>query len=149
MCVCVFLILTMMMNSGGSSSNSSRGPGSAPLRMETQEQRKLGYGGDDGGMGNNNNNGGDGDDDGEEEDGWNPGGDGGEPSTIGLAILLIFGAWALWEYKRPGGTLNPQTKIDQQRARYEKAYKAKYGYFPGEKPAPKINSGGTGKVNFN
>ena len=114
--------------------------------METQEQRKLGYGGDDGGMGGGGN-GDDGDDgdDGDYDDGWNPGGEG-EPSTMGLGILLVAGAWALWEYKRPGGSLNPQTKIDQQRARYEKAFKNKYGYFPGEEPARRLGSSGSSSI---
>ena len=116
--------------------------------METQEQRKLGYGGDDGGMGGGGN-GDDGDDgeDGDYDDGWNPGGEG-EPSTMGLGILLVIGAWALWEYKRPGGSLNPQTKIDQQRARYEKAFKNKYGYFPGEEPARRVGSSGSSSITF-
>ena len=78
--------------------------------METQEQRKLGYGGDDGGMsGGGGGDDGDDGDDGDYDDGWNPG-DEGEPSTMGLGILLVIGAWALWEYKRPGGSLNPQRK---------------------------------------
>lgn len=109
-----------------SSSGSSRGPGSAPLRMETQEQRKFGYGGD--GLPPD-------DDDDEEawDDGWNPGGEG-SPSVWGLVILLVVGAWALWEYKRPGGSLNPETKRLAQRRRYERAYKLKYGHLPGERP---------------
>jgi hypothetical protein len=59
-----------------------RGPGAAPLRMENEDQRKFGYGGD-----------------------------GGAPSQTGLFILLGAGAWALWEYKRPGGALNPQARF--------------------------------------
>ena len=114
--------------------------------METQEQRKLGYGGDDGGMGGGGGDDGDDGDDGDYDDGWNPGGEG-EPSTMGLGILLVIGAWALWEYKRPGGSLNPQTKIDQQRARYEKAFKNKYGYYPGEEPARRVG-GGSSSITF-
>ena len=115
--------------------------------METQEQRKLGYGGDDGGMsGGGGGDDGDDGDDGDYDDGWNPG-DEGEPSTMGLGILLVIGAWALWEYKRPGGSLNPQTKIDQQRARYEKAFKNKYGYYPGEEPARRVG-GGSSTITF-
>jgi len=112
--------------SASSSAGSSRGPGSAPLRMETQEQRKFGYGGD--GLPPD-------DDDDEEawDDGWNPGGEG-APSAWGLVILLVVGAWALWEYKRPGGSLNPETKRLAQRRRYERAYKLKYGHLPGERP---------------
>lgn len=112
--------------SASSSAGSSRGPGSAPLRMETQEQRKFGYGGD--GLPPD-------DDDDEEawDDGWNPGGEG-SPSVWGLVILLVVGAWALWEYKRPGGSLNPETKRLAQRRRYERAYKLKYGHLPGERP---------------
>ena len=34
-------------------------------------------------------------------------------------ILLAAGAWALWEYKRPGGVLNPQTAKDRARRQYE------------------------------
>ena len=49
------------------------------------------------------------------DDGWEPGGDGDGPSPWGLGILLVIGAWALWEYKRPGGILNPQTKQDAMR----------------------------------
>jgi hypothetical protein len=138
--------LSLVLRSGGGSSNKGRGPGSAPLRMETQEQRKLGYGGDDGGMGGGGGDDGDDGDDGDYDDGWNPGGEG-EPSTMGLGILLVIGAWALWEYKRPGGSLNPQTKIDQQRARYEKAFKNKYGYYPGEEPARRVG-GGSSSITF-
>ena len=112
---------------GSSSPGGSRGPGAAPLRMETTEQRKFGYGGD--GQPPRD------DDDDEEawDDGWNPG-DEGQPSAWGLVILLVIGSWALWEYKRPGGSLNPETKRRKQRARYERAFKAKYGYLPGERP---------------
>jgi len=119
---------------------AGRGPGAAPLRMETDEQRKFGYGGDGVPPG-----GGGGDDDDEEawDDGWNPGGEG-QPSTWGLIILLVVGAWALWEYKRPGGSLNPETKRRLARRRYERAFKAKYGYLPGERPPSP--SGGTGSI---
>ena len=54
--------------------------------METGDQRKFGYGGD--GLPPD-----DGDDG---DDGWEPGGEG-SPSTAGLVILLVAGAWALWE----------------------------------------------------
>ena len=50
------------------------------------------------------------------DDGWNPGGEG-QPSAWGLIILLVVGAWALWEYKRPGGSLNPETKSSAARRR--------------------------------
>ena len=33
---------------GGGKPKPARGPGQAPLRMQTDEQRKLGFGGDDG-----------------------------------------------------------------------------------------------------
>jgi hypothetical protein len=78
-----------------------RGPGAAPLRMENEDQRKFGYGGD--GLPPD-------DYDGDDE-GWEPGGDGGAPSQTGLFILLGAGAGALWEYKRPGGALNPQARF--------------------------------------
>jgi len=119
---------------GSSSPGGSRGPGAAPLRMETTEQRKFGYGGD--GQPPRD------DDDDEEawDDGWNPG-DEGQPSAWGLVILLVIGSWALWEYKRPGGSLNPETKRRKQRARYERAFKAKYGYLPGERPPTSAGSG--------
>ena len=52
-------------------------PGAAPLRMETDDQRKFGYGGD--GLPPS-----DGDDDGS----WEPGGDSGAPNPYGLFILL-------------------------------------------------------------
>lgn len=119
---------------GGSS--AGRGPGAAPLRMETDEQRRFGYGGDGAPPG---------EDDDEEswDDGWNPGGEG-TPSVWGLVILLVVGAWALWEYKRPGGSLNPETKRAKQRARYERAFRAKYGYLPGERPT--ATGGGTGSI---
>ena len=55
-----------------------RGPGAAPLRMENEDQRKFGYGGD--GLPPD-------DYDGDDE-GWEPGGDGGAPSQTGLFILL-------------------------------------------------------------
>lgn len=88
-----------------------RGPGSAPLRMETDDQRKFGYGGDDlppgGGYG--------GGDDGK-DDGWRPGGDAEGPSPIGLAVLLGAGAFAWYEYKRPGGYLNKESKRDKREA---------------------------------
>ena len=118
------------------SGSVGRGPGAAPLRMETDEQRKFGYGGD--GLPP-------GDDDEEEawDDGWNPGGEG-TPSIWGLVILLVIGAWALWEYKRPGGSLNPETKRLAQRRRYERAFKAKYGCLPGERPPS--SSGGSGTI---
>ena len=121
---------------GSSSPGGSRGPGAAPLRMETTEQRKFGYGGD--GQPPRD------DDDDEEawDDGWNPG-DEGQPSAWGLVILLVIGSWALWEYKRPGGSLNPETKRRKQRARYERAFKAKYGYLPGERPP---STGATGSI---
>lgn len=120
-----------------SSQGSARGPGAAPLRMETQEQRKFGYGGD--GLPPD-------DDDDEEswDDGWNPGREG-QPSPWGLVILLVVGAWALWEYKRPGGSLNPETKKALQRARYMRAYKARYGHYPGEGPQPG-EGGATGSI---
>lgn len=60
-------------------------------------------------------------DDGDDDGGWEPGGDGSEPSPWGLFILLAAGAWALWEYKRPGGTLNPQTKKDIAMQQYSGA----------------------------
>lgn len=113
-----------------------RGPGAAPLRMETDEQRKFGYGGDGAPPGD--------DDEESWDDGWNPGGEG-SPSIWGLVILLVIGAWALWEYKRPGGSLNPETKRAAQRRRYERAFKAKYGYLPGERP-PSSSSSGSGTI---
>ena len=124
----------------------SRGPGAAPLRMQTDDQRKFGYGGDgcawaevflllhplgvdnrpsccpdDGGSGRG------GDDGGR----WEPGNndDGVRRGTVrafgvpvhrlstyaqvnpvGLAILGVVGLWAYWEWKRPGGRLNPRTR---------------------------------------
>lgn len=117
--------------SGGGS--ASRGPGAAPLRMETGDQRKFGYGGD--GMPPD-----DGDDDG---DGWEPGGEG-EPSPVGLFVLLAAGAWALWEYRRPGGMLNPQTKRDIERRRYEAQLAARK-----RRLAAQGGGGGTGKININ
>ena len=106
----------------------SRGPGQAPLRMQTDEQRKGGYGGDgcacaqshaapctcrrltrarysradDGGRGG----GGGGDDGGM----WSPGGSGDGVNPVGLGILGVCGLWAYWEYKRPGGKLAPKPK---------------------------------------
>uniref|UniRef100_A0A7S0SPH9 Uncharacterized protein n=1 Tax=Mantoniella antarctica TaxID=81844 RepID=A0A7S0SPH9_9CHLO len=115
--------------SGGGS--SSRGPGAAPLRMETGDQRKFGYGGD--GMPP---------DDGDEDDGWEPGGDGSAPSPWGLFILLAAGAWALWEYKRPGGTLNPQTKKDAQLRFYRAQLAMKK-----KRLEQQGGGGGTGKIN--
>ena len=56
---------------------------------------------------------------------------------------MVIGSWALWEYKRPGGSLNPETKRRKQRARYERAFKAKYGYLPGERPP---STGATGSI---
>jgi len=117
------------IGSGGGSS-ASRGPGAAPLRMETGDQRKFGYGGDGAPPD-------DGDDDG---DGWEPGGEG-EPSPLGLFVLLAAGAWALWEYRRPGGTLNPQTKRDIERRRYEAQLASR------KKRLQQARGGGTGKVN--
>ena len=99
--------------------------------METGDQRKFGYGGD--GMPPD-----DGDDDG---DGWEPGGEG-EPSPIGLFVLLAAGAWALWEYRRPGGSLNPQTKKDIQQRRYEQALAAR-----NRKVAAQGDDRGTGTIN--
>jgi len=122
------------------SSSRSRGPGAAPLRMETDEQRKFGYGGDGGGSG-----GGEDEDDEAWDDGWRPG-DGGAPSPWGLVILLCVGAWALWEYKRPGGSLNPETKKAAMRAKYLRAYKAKFGHYPGEAPKEIGSSGATGTI---
>jgi hypothetical protein len=130
----------------------SRGPGAAPLRMQTDDQRKFGYGGDgcawrscgvcasfallllttsplvghlppdDGGSGRG------GDDGGR----WEPGNnDDGvrvwlhagwavclltplipphQVNPVGLAILGVVGLWAYWEWKRPGGRLNPRTR---------------------------------------
>jgi hypothetical protein len=117
------------LDSGGGSS-SSRGPGAAPLRMETGDQRKFGYGGD--GLPPD-----DGDDD---DGGWEPGGEG-EPSPVGLFVLLAAGAWALWEYRRPGGTLNPQTKKDIARRRYEAQLAAR------RRRLQESQGGGTGKIN--
>jgi hypothetical protein len=57
-------------------------------------------------------------DDGDDDGGWEPGGDGDPPSPLGLGVLLVVGAYALWEYKRPGGILNPQTKKDVAMRQY-------------------------------
>jgi hypothetical protein len=104
--------------------------------METGDQRKYGYGGD--GLPPD-----DGDDD---DGGWEPGGEG-NPSTTGLFILLAAGAWALWEYRRPGGSLNPQTKRDIAQRRYEaqlaarrkRLQQAAGGGGGGDRPSGKIN----------
>ena len=98
--------------------------------METGDQRKFGYGGD--GLPPD-----DGDDD---DGGWEPGGEG-EPSPVGLFVLLAVGAWALWEYRRPGGTLNPQTKKDIARRRYEAQLAAR------RRRLQESQGGGTGKIN--
>ena len=71
----------------------------------------------------------DGDDEGG-DDGWEPGGEG-QPSTLGMIVLLVVGAWALWEYKRPGGSLNPNTKEDKLRARREAMTRQKAGMMRG------------------
>ena len=99
--------------------------------METGDQRKYGYGGD--GMPP---------DDGDDGDGWEPGGDGSAPSPWGLFILLAAGAWALWEYKRPGGSLNPQTKKDAQMRQYRAQLAAKRKRLEAQN-----GGGGTGKIN--
>lgn len=99
--------------------------------METGDQRKFGYGGD----GLPPDEGDDGD------DGWEPGGEG-SPSTAGLVILLVAGAWALWEYRRPGGSLNPQTKIDIARRRHQAQMEARRRRLEGsggQAPRGKIN----------
>ena len=116
---------------------SSRGPGSAPLRMENDEQRKFGYGGDgiDGGGG-----------DGGGSGRWEPGGGGQgegrnpagacrifqqcEPSAKreinavllrefnavpGLAIVIAAGLWAAYEYLSPTGKLNPRRRREERR----------------------------------
>ena len=56
-----------------------RGPGAAPLRMETDDQRKFGYGGD--GLPP---------DDGGDDGNWEPGGDSGAPSPYGLFIPVSY-----------------------------------------------------------
>ena len=80
-------------------------------------------------------------DDGDDDDGgWEPGGEG-SPSPVGLFVLLAAGAWALWEYRRPGGTLNPQTKKDIARRRYEAQLAAR------RRRLAESSGGGTGKIN--
>ena len=108
-----------------------RGPGAAPLRMETDDQRKVGDGGD--GLPP---------DDGGDDGNWGPGGDSGAPSPYGLFILLGAGAWALWEYRRPGGSLNPQTKIDLAQKRYDAQLAAR------KKRLQHQQGGGTGTINL-
>ena len=29
---------------------------------------------------------------------------------MGLVVLVVCGIWAYWEWRRPGGKLNPQSK---------------------------------------
>ena len=108
-----------------------RGPGAAPLRMETDAQRKFGYGGD--GLPP---------DDGGDDGNWEPGGDSGAPSPYGLFILLGAGAWALWEYRSPGGSLTPQTKRDLAQKRYDAQLAAR------KKRLQHQQGGGTGTINL-
>ena len=123
--------ICLNIRSEGRLSGGMRGPGAAPLRMETDDQRKFGYGGD--GLPPS-----DGDDDGS----WEPGGDSGAPNPYGLFILLAAGAWALWEYRRPGGSLNPQTKKDLATKRYEAQLVAR------KKRLQNHQGGGTGTINL-
>ena len=123
--------ICLNIRSEGRMSGGMRGPGAAPLRMETDDQRKFGYGGD--GLPPS-----DGDDDGS----WEPGGDSGAPNPYGLFILLGAGAWALWEYRRPGGSLNPQTKKDLAKKRYETQLAAR------KKRLQNHKGGGTGTINL-
>jgi len=123
--------ICLNIRSEGRLSGGMRGPGAAPLRMETDDQRKFGYGGD--GLPPS-----DGDDDGS----WEPGGDSGAPNPYGLFILLAAGAWALWEYRRPGGSLNPQTKKDLATKRYKAHLAAR------KKKLQNQHGSGTGTINL-
>ena len=101
--------------------------------METTDQRKFGYGGD--GLPP---------DDGDDDGGWEPGGDGSAPSPYGLFILLGAGAWALWEYRKTGGALNPQTKMDLAQKRYEAQLAARKKRIQQQQQ----QGGGTGTINI-
>ena len=103
--------------------------------METTDQRKFGYGGD--GMPP---------DDGDGDGSWEPGGDGSEPSPFGLFILLAAGAWAVWEYRKPGGSLNPQTKLDLAQKRYEAQLAARKKRILRQNQQKQ--GGGTGTINI-
>ena len=95
--------------------------------METGDQRKFGYGG---GLAPDR-----GDDD---DGGWEPGGEG-EPSPVGLFVLLAAGAWALWEYRRQAA----RSTADQEGYRAP----AVRGAARGASAASRRVGGGTGKIN--
>ena len=62
-------------------------------------------------------------------------------TAVASSRWLAAGAWALWEYRRPGGTLNPQTKKDIARRRYEAQLAAR------RRRLQESQGGGTGKIN--
>lgn len=38
-----------------------------------------------------------------------------QANPLGLGVLVVCGLWAYWEWRRPGGKLNPNTKYSYAR----------------------------------